>query len=333
MKTLIIAEAGVNHNGDIDLAKKLVTAAVEAGADVIKFQTFTADNLVTKSAQKAAYQILNTNSSESQHSMIRNLELTLSMHQELLDHCVKCRIEFLSSGFDVESVNLLIKLGLDRFKIPSGEITNLPYLRHIGAQGKETILSTGMANLEEIRDAIHILELAGTPRNKITVLHCTTEYPAPLIDVNLRAMNTIQNFFDVRVGYSDHTLGSEVAIAAVSMGATIIEKHITLDKKMPGPDHKASMEPQQFKDMVAAIRGIELAMGDGYKKPSPSELKNIPIVRKSLVAACLINKGEIFNSSNIAVKRPGTGISPMQWDQVMGKKAVKSFMPNDLIEI
>jgi len=333
MKTLIIAEAGVNHNGDINLAKKLVTVAAEAGADVIKFQTFTADNLVTKGAHKAHYQTLTTNSSESQHAMIHNLELSHSMHQELIDYCAKYEIEFLSSGFDIKSVNLLIKLGLSRFKIPSGEITNLPYLRHIGAQGKEIILSTGMANLEEIRDAIEILESAGASRNKITVLHCNTDYPTPLIDVNLRAMITIKNVFDVKIGYSDHTLGSDVAIAAVSMGATIIEKHITLDAKMPGPDHKASMEPQQFKDMVAAIRGIELAMGDGFKKPSPSELKNIQIVRKSLVAACLINEGEIFNSLNIAVKRPGTGISPMLWDEVIGKKAIKKFMPDDLIEI
>ena len=285
MKTLIIAEAGVNHNGDLALARQLIDVAAEAGADLVKFQTFSADRLVTAHAKKADYQTQTTDAGESQHAMIRRLELTRDMHEALIAHCKSRGIQFFSTGFDPESIDLLAELGLDRFKIPSGEITNLPYLRHVGRYGKPVILSTGMATLGEIEAALEVLEQAGTPRDRITVLHCNTEYPTPMADVNLRAMLTIRDAFGVAVGYSDHTSGIEVAIAAVALGATVIEKHFTLDRNLPGPDHKASLEPDELKAMVAAIRNIEQALGDGIKRPSASEAKNKPIARKSLVAA------------------------------------------------
>ena len=332
-KTLIIAEAGINHNGDMNLARKLIDVAAEAGADCVKFQTFVADRLLTPHAKKAGYQNQTTGQNESQYSMIRKLELTREMHEELIEHCSSREIQFFSTGFDQESVDLLVELGLDCFKIPSGEITNRPYLRHIGKYGKPVILSTGMANLDEIEAALRILEEAGTPHNNITVLHCNTEYPTPMNDVNLRAMLTIRDALSVQVGYSDHTMGIEVPIAAVAMGAMIIEKHFTLDRNLSGPDHKASLEPDEFKAMVDAIRNIEMAMGDGIKRASLSEAKNKPIARKSIVAACAILKGEVFSETNLSVKRPGTGLSPMRWDEVMGCKAPRDFAANELIEL
>ena len=332
-RTLIIAEAGVNHNGDPALAKKLIDVAAEAGADLVKFQTFSADRLVTRTAAKADYQNRTTDSKESQHEMLRRLELTTEMHKELIAHCAARGIGFFSTGFDIESVDLLVGLGQDRFKIPSGEITNLPYLRHIGRMGKPVILSTGMAEMEEIQAAIDALEEAGTPRTNVTVLHCTTEYPTPMGEVNLRAMLSIQNAFGVEVGYSDHTRGIEVAIAAVALGATVIEKHFTLDRNLPGPDHKASLEPEELKAMVAAIRNIEIALGDGIKRLTPSEAGNRPIARKSLVASRGIRKGEVFSVENIATKRPGTGISPMRWDAVIDLRAPRDFSQDELIEL
>ena len=333
MKVLIIAEAGVNHNGDLKIAKKLVDAAAEAGADLVKFQTFNADRLVTNAARKAAYQIQATGSRESQHEMLRRLELTEDMHQELIAHCAARNIGFFSTGFDIKSVDLLMSFGQNHFKIPSGEITNLPYLRHIGQLGRPVILSTGMATMEEIKSALQILENSGTPKKSITVLHCTTEYPTPMPEVNLRAMISIRDNFGVKVGYSDHTLGIEVAIAAVAMGATVIEKHFTLDRNLPGPDHKASLEPKELKAMVAAIRSIEVALGDGIKRPTPSEAQNIPVVRKSIIASKSIQLGEVFTTKNLTTKRPGTGISPMRFDEVLGKNAKRDFAEDDLIEI
>lgn len=330
-QTLIIAEAGVNHNGDLDLARQLIDAAAVAGADFVKFQTFNADRQVTRSAKKADYQAQVTDSTESQHEMLRKLELTEAMHRELIAHCATRNIGFFSTGFDIESVDLLVSLGQDHFKIPSGEITNLPYLRHIGQLGKAVILSTGMATMGEIEAAIEVLEQAGTPRAKLTVMHCTTEYPTPMCDVNLRAMQSIKAAFGVAAGYSDHTLGIEVAIAAVALGATVIEKHFTLDRKLPGPDHQASLEPTELAAMVTAIRNIEVALGDGIKRLTPSEVKNKPIARKSLVASRAIKAGEIFTAENLTAKRPGNGISPMCWDEIMGKRALRDFAADELL--
>ncbi len=329
---LIIAEAGINHNGSLKTAHKLIDVAVDAGADVVKFQTFTAEAVVSKGAAKAAYQKETTDAGESQYEMIRKLELDKEAHIELIAYCEQKGIEFLSSPFDHKSIDLLDDIELKRFKIPSGEITNLPYLRHIGSLGKPIILSTGMATLKEVEYALNVLEESGTPKSQITVLHCNTEYPTPMEDVNLKAMLTIRNELGVNIGYSDHTLGIEVPIAAVAMGATIIEKHFTLDRKLPGPDHAASLEPNELKEMVKAIRNIEKAMGDGIKKPSPSEIKNMPIARKSIVAKTLIKKGEIFTEENLTVKRPGTGISPMEWDNVIGKVANHNYYIDDIIE-
>lgn len=333
MSALIIAEAGVNHNGDLTLARGLIDAAAEAGADLIKFQTFEADRLVTASALKAAYQTQSSTDSETQHAMLRRLELTRDMHEALIAHCKNRGIEFFSSGFDPESVELLAELGADRFKIPSGEITNLPYLRRVGSYGKPVILSSGMATLEEVEWALEILETAGTPLDRITVLHCNTEYPTPMADVNLRAMRTIAGAFGVAVGYSDHTLGIEVAIAAVAMGACVIEKHLTLDRTLPGPDHKASLEPQEFAAMVLAIRNIEQALGDGVKRPTASEARNVSVARKSLVAAQPIRAGEVFSPANLTVKRPGSGVSPRRWDEVIGRRAPRDFAADELIEL
>jgi N,N'-diacetyllegionaminate synthase len=333
LPTLIIAEAGVNHNGDLALACELINVAAAAGADMVKFQTFSAGRLVTTHARKADYQTKTTDAGESQHAMIRRLELTRDMHEALIAHCKLRGIQFFSTGFDSESIDLLVELGLDRFKIPSGEITNLPYLRHVGHYGKPVILSTGMATLGEIEAALEVLEQAGTPRDCITALHCNTEYPTPMTDVNLRAMLTIRDAFGIAVGYSDHTSGIEVAIAAVTLGATVIEKHFTLDRELPGPDHKASLEPDELKAMVTAIRNIEQAMGDGIKRPSASEVKNKLIARKSLVAACAIRAGEVFSDKNLIAKRPGIGISPMRWDEVLGRKAPRNFSPDELIEL
>jgi N,N'-diacetyllegionaminate synthase len=330
---LIIAEAGVNHNGDIALAKKLIDAAVDAGVDLIKFQTFSADRLATREAKKADYQSVTTGSAETQHQMLSRLELSANMHHELIAYCATRNIGFFSTGFDIESVDFLISLDINHFKIPSGEITNLPYLRHIGQFSKDIIISTGMSTLGDIEAAIDVLEQAGTARSLITVLHCTTEYPTPMAEVNLRAMQSIKAAFGVAVGYSDHTAGIEVAIASVAMGATVIEKHFTLDKNLPGPDHKASLEPDELKAMVAAIRNIEIALGDGIKRLTPSEARNKPVARKSLVASKSIKAGEVLSAENITTKRPGTGISPMNWDAVLGRKAVRNFAVDDLIEL
>ena len=324
MRVLIIAEAGVNHNGDLALARQLIDVAADSGADVVKFQTFDADRLTAKHARKADYQIRQTDALESQHAMLRRLQLTPAMHEELMLHCRRRGVEFFSTAFDIQSVDMLAALGFQCFKIPSGEINNLPYLRHVGRYGKRVILSTGMATREEVGAALAILEECGTPRDRVTVLHCNTEYPTPLEDANLRA---------IAVGYSDHTLGIEVPIAAVAMGASIIEKHFTLDRNLPGPDHKASLEPAELKAMVAAIRNIEYALGDGIKRPTPSEEKNRLVARKSLVAARAIQSGELFSPSNVAVKRPGTGLSPMRWDEVMGRTAPRDFAADELIEL
>ena len=333
VSTLIIAEAGVNHNGDIELARKLIDAAANAGADLVKFQTFKADRLVTAAAAKAQYQTATTDAAESQYEMIRKLELSREMHDELISYCNEKKIGFFSTGFDIESLDMLIELGLEFIKVPSGEITNLPYLRHVGSLKKSVILSTGMANLSEIEDALSVLENEGLARENICVLHCNTEYPTPMQDVNLLSMLNIQHAFQVDVGYSDHTLGIEVPIAAVALGAKVIEKHLTLDRSLPGPDHPASLEPIEFADMVRAIRNIEQAMGDGIKRPSPSESRNKTIARKSLVAAKPIRAGEFFTTENVAVKRPGSGISPMRIDQLIGRTAPRSFDTDELIEL
>ena len=330
-KVFIIAEAGVNHNGSIELAKKLIDVASDAGADAVKFQTFKAENLVSKNAQKADYQKQTTNSEESQFDMIKKLELDVKTHKILMDYCKEKCIMFLSTPFDHDSIELLNDLGLEVFKIPSGEITNLPYLRHIGKLNKKVILSTGMADIGEIEDAMDVLVNAGTKKENIIVLHANTEYPTPYEDVNLKAMVTIGNTFDVAFGYSDHTLGIEVDIAAVAMGACCIEKHFTLDCTMEGPDHKASLEPDELKAMIKAIRNIELALGNGIKKPSVSESKNINIARKSIVAKVDIKKGEILSVDNLAVKRPGNGINPMRWDEVIGTVASKDYKEDELI--
>lgn len=334
MKTLIIAEAGVNHNGDMALAKELIAAAADAGADLVKFQTFIAANIISRSAPKAQYQKGATDPQESQQEMVCKLELTRENHLELIAECRKQGVVFFSTAFDQDSVDLLEELsGSDIVKVPSGELTNLPYLRYLTRHGKHVLLSTGMANLGDIEAAIEVVEQAGTPRDKITVLHCTTEYPTPMEDVNLRAMVNIGKAFGVSVGYSDHTPGIEVPIAAVALGATVIEKHFTLDRTLPGPDHRASLEPDELKAMVQGIRNIEKALGDGIKRPSPSELKNKPIARKSLMAARPIKAGEPFSDKNLAAKRPGTGISPMLWDDVIGRVAPRDFSEDELIEL
>ena len=330
-RVLIIAEAGVNHNGSIQLAKKLIDKAVFSGADAVKFQTFKAKNVVSKNAPKADYQKQTTNLRESQFDMIKRLELDERAHKELIAYCKEANIMFLSTPFDLDSVDLLNELGLQIFKIPSGEITNLPYLRHIGSLNKKVILSTGMSDLKEIGDAIKILTNAGTLKENITVLHANTMYPTPMEDVNLRAMQTIQNKFDVAVGYSDHTLGIEVDIAAVAMGATVIEKHFTLDTTMDGPDHKSSISPEELKAMVSSSRNIEKALGSSIKKPSKSEKPNISMARKSIVARKSIKKGELFTEKNITIKRPGIGISPMKWDTILGKVAERDYQIDDLL--
>ncbi|CAD7288714.1 N-acetylneuraminate synthase [Campylobacter suis] len=331
MGVFIIAEAGVNHNGDINLAKKLIDVAASSGANAVKFQTFKAELSISKNAQKAEYQKQTTDQNETQFEMIKRLELDIAAHKELMAHCAKKGIKFLSTPFDLASVKILDELGLDIFKIPSGEIVNLPYLKAIAKLDKRIILSSGMANLGEIECAIDVLINNGTKRENITVLHANTEYPTPFEDVNLKAMQTIANAFGVKVGYSDHTLGIEVPIAAVAMGASMIEKHFTLDKAMQGPDHKASLEPDELCAMVSAIRNIELALGDGIKKASKSESKNISIARKSIVAAHDIKKGEIFSEKNLAVKRPAGGISPMRWDEIVGRISQKDYTADEMI--
>ena len=331
MSVFIIAEAGVNHNGSIKIAKKLIDKAVDSGVDAVKFQTFKAENLLSRAAEKADYQKITTDETESQFDMIKKLELNEDAHKELLIYCQEQGIIFLSSPFDYESINLLCKLGIQIFKIPSGEITNLPYLKHIGQLDKRVILSSGMSTLQEVDKALNILITSGTKKENITVLHTNTMYPTPMEDVNLNAMLTMQKELGIAVGYSDHTLGIEVDIAAVAMGAKIIEKHFTLDKTMQGPDHKASLEPSELKAMVLAIRNIEKALGDKEKKPSPSERVNIGIARKSIVANQIIKKGAILSEKNITIKRPGIGLSPMLWDEIIGTIASKDYQIDDLI--
>jgi N,N'-diacetyllegionaminate synthase len=330
LKVFVIAEAGINHNGELKLAKKLVDAAKDAGADCIKFQTFISKNLTTKNASKAEYQ-KQTKSEESQYDMLKRYELSFDEFSELSRYCQDKNIEFLSTAFDFESIEFLKSLDMKRWKIPSGEITNLPYLIKIAKLNKPVILSTGMSTMDEIKKAVSVLRENGT--GEITVLHCTTEYPAPFSDVNLKAMLTIKKELGVKVGYSDHTKGIEASIAAVALGASVIEKHLTLDKNMEGPDHKSSLEPNEMKAMIRALRNIELALGDGIKKPSESEKKNICVARKSIVAKRYIQKGEIFTEENLTVKRPGNGISPMQWFEVLGRRAVRDFQEDELIEL
>ena len=333
MSVFIIAEAGVNHNGSVELACELIDVASESGADAVKFQTFKAENLVSKDAEKAEYQKQTTDTSESQFDMIKRLELDIDAHKKLIDYCKEKDIMFLSTPFDHESIDLLNELQLQIFKIPSGEITNLPYLRHIGLLNKKVFLSTGMSNLQEVGDALTVLINSGTLKENITVLHANTMYPTPMEDVNLNAMLTIQKEFAVAVGYSDHTLGIEVDIAAVAIGASVIEKHFTLDKAMDGPDHKASLEPDELKAMVSAIRNIEKALGGYEKKPSPSESINIDVARKSIVANQIIKKGELLSKKNITIKRPGAGINPMKWDVVIDTIAIRDFLENENIEV
>lgn len=327
----IIAEAGVNHNGDIRLAKKLIDAAKSAGADAVKFQTFKAESVVSKLAQKAEYQKQTTGVDESQLEMVKKLELSFCDFKELKKYCEEKEILFLSTPFDFDSIDFLESLEMPIYKVPSGEITNLPYLIKIARIGKSVIMSTGMSDLDEVGLALEVLRDNGA--GSITLLHCNTQYPTPFEDANLKAMLTLKERFGVAVGYSDHTLGIEAPIAAVALGATVIEKHFTLDKNMEGPDHKASLDPQELKAMVTSIRNIEVALGDGIKRPSKSETPNKEVARKSIVARRNIVKGEIFTEDNLTVKRPGNGISPMKWFEVLGKKATRDFCEDELIEL
>ena len=355
-RTYIIAEAGVNHNGSLDLAKNLIEVAAEAGADAVKFQTFKADKLVTRNAPKAEYQIKATDADETQYEMIHKLELDEHAHKTLIEHCDACGIEFLSTPFDLESVELLaVRLNISRIKISSGDITNGPLLLNIAQTGKSVILSTGMSTLGEIEDALGVLafgflkareasiaafraaysssEGQAALQEKVTLLHCTTEYPAPFEDVNLKVLDTLRAVFGLSVGYSDHTEGVDIPVAAVARGAVVIEKHFTMDRSLPGPDQKASLEPPELKQMVTSIRNIEKSLGSSIKHPAPSELKNVEIARKSLVAACMIKAGELLSTENVAIKRPSTGISPLLYWKVLGRKAVRDFHQDEVIEL
>lgn len=332
--TIIIAEAGVNHNGSLDIAKQLVDAAADAGVDIIKFQTFKADKLVSKDAKKAEYQKQNIgDGDDSQYQMLKKLELSETDHQELVAYCHQKGIRFWSTAFDLESIDFLHSLGLGLWKIPSGEITNYPFIKKIALLHEPVIMSTGMCDEDDIRNALDVLLKNGLTKDQITILHCNTQYPTPMKDVNLKAMLTIKHDFETAVGYSDHTRGIEVPIAAVALGAKVIEKHFTLDRNMAGPDHKASLEPQELKAMVQAIRNIESALGTGIKQVSESERGNIAVARKSIVASTYIKKGETLTDSNLSVKRPGIGISPMLWETVVGTKATKDYQPDDQIQI
>lgn len=331
MKTTIIAEAGVNHNGDINYAYKLIDEAVEAGADIIKFQTYKSEKLVSINAQKAEYQKKNTNDDDSQLEMLKKYELSYDDFRNLKIYCEEKEIRFLSTAFDFESVEFLHSLRMGMWKIPSGEITNLPYLIKIASYHEPVILSTGMSDIEEVRAAIGVLKENGT--DDITVLHCTTEYPAPFDSVNLKAMLTMKEQFGVKIGYSDHTEGIEVPIAAVALGASVIEKHFTLDKNMPGPDHKASLEPKELKQMISSVRNIEKALGDGNKTVSDSEKKNINIARKSIISKTHIKIGDVFSENNLTTKRPGNGISPMRWYDLLGKESKNEYLEDSLIDI
>ncbi|MBO4874548.1 MAG: N-acetylneuraminate synthase [Bacteroidales bacterium] len=333
--TIIIAEAGVNHNGSLELAKRLVDKAFDAGADYVKFQTFKSEKGVSRNAKKADYQIANTKKEEeSQLEMVKKLELSYDNHQVLIDYCNRLGIKFFSTAFDLDSVDFLHSLNLGLWKIPSGEVTNYPFLKRIAAYNEKTILSTGMCDMADVRAAVDVLYNNGLSKENLILLHCNTEYPTPFEDVNLKAMDALRKEFGVEVGYSDHTRGIEVPIAAVALGATVIEKHFTLDHNMDGPDHKASLEPDELKAMVSAIRNIEKALnGDGTKHVSESERKNIAIARKSIIAACDIKKGEMLSENNLTVKRPGTGISPMRWNEVIGTKAICDFEEDELIRL
>ena len=328
----IIAEAGVNHNGDLNRALEMISVAKSSGANAIKFQTAIPEEVVTVTAQKAEYQKKLTQENQTQLEMIREISLSFSDFIDLKKECERSSIEFLSTPFDIESVNFLSKIGVKKFKIPSGEITNLPYLRLIGEKKKPIILSTGMVNMAEIKKAVDVISSSGLTKNQITILHCNTEYPTPIEDVNLNAMLTIKEELGVSIGYSDHTMGHEIALAAVAMGASIIEKHFTLDKSLPGPDQSASLEPTELVSFVESIRNLEIALGSFTKEPTPSERKNIPIVRKSIVANRVIKKGEKFTEENITTKRPGTGLSPMKWDEIIGSISGKDYKFDDLIE-
>lgn len=333
-KVLIIAEAGVNHNGSLEIAKRLIDEASFAGVDIIKFQTFKVEKLVSKAAKQAEYQKKNIGKGEeTQYAMLKKLELSNEQHEELIAYCKSKNIRFFSTAFDMDSIDYLHSLNLGLWKIPSGEITNYPYLKKIASYKEPVILSTGMCELTDIENAINVLVGNGVSKDIITVLHCNTEYPTPMKDVNLKAMLEIKEKFGVKIGYSDHTEGIEIPIAAVALGATVIEKHFTLDKNMEGPDHKASLEPSELKAMVKSIRNIEQALGTGHKTISGSERKNIEIARKSIVAAKDIKEGEIFSEENLTVKRPGNGISPMEWENVIGKVAKRNFQEEELIEL
>jgi N,N'-diacetyllegionaminate synthase len=327
----IIAEIGVNHNGDIQLAKKLIKIAKDAGADIAKFQAFRTIDLVTSSAAMAAYQEKNAGNFKNQFDMLSNYEFSGAQFVELFNYCREIGIEFLATAFDEESFQLIQQIGIERIKIPSGEITNLPYLKQIARVGKEIILSTGMSTLAEVKEAIEVLEKFGSQRKNITILHCTSSYPAPIEEVNLRAMVKLGEFFGAKIGYSDHTLGTEVAIAAVSLGACVIEKHLTLDRNLPGPDHKASLEPTEFKEMVRGIRNIEIALGSDIKSPTKSEISTMQSARKSLVAIESIRAGELLTNQNVGAKRPGGGVSPMRWDEYIGSRASRDYTTDDLI--
>lgn len=333
--TIIIAEAGVNHNGSIDIAKQLVLKAKEAGVDYIKFQTFKASKLVTRSAKQADYQQHSIGcQEESQYQMLKRLELSPKEHMILIDYCCELGIKFFSTAFDFDSIDYLHSLNLGLWKIPSGEVTNYPFLKRVAAFNEKTILSTGMCEMQDVRNAVEALYENGLSKENLILLHCNTEYPTPFEDVNLKAMDTLRKEFGVEVGYSDHTKGIEIPIAAVALGASVIEKHFTLDRTLPGPDHKASLEPDELKAMVGAIRNTEIAVGgDGFKHISNSERKNIAVARKSIVAACDIRKGDIYTEQNLTVKRPGNGISPMRWEEVLGQSAKKDFFEDELIEL
>lgn len=330
-KIFVIAEAGVNHNGSPEIARRMIDAAAAAGVDAVKFQTFKADSLVRKDAKKAAYQQNNAaDKSESQYEMLRKLELTEALHRELIDYCKTKEIMFLSTPFDIDSIGMLVDCGIPVMKVPSGEITNYPYLREIARTGKPVIMSTGMCELQEVKAAVQVLKESGS--SEITLLHCNTEYPTPMQDVNLRAMCTLREELGLPVGYSDHTRGIEVPVAAAAMGAVVIEKHFTLDRNMEGPDHKASLEPEELCAMVQAIRNIETALGDGVKRPSASEMKNRDVARKSIVAKTNIRKGDVFTEENLTAKRPGNGISPMQWNHVIGLTADRDYEQDEMID-
>ncbi len=332
-KTFIIAEAGVNHNGNIELAYKLIDEAVKAGANAVKFQTAVPELVMTEYATKAEYQITNTGESGSQIEMAKKIHLPLSAYKELKEYCQKNNIMFLSTPFDMKSLELLLSFEMKFMKIPSGEITNYPYLKRIGEQNMNVIISTGMSTLKDVEECLNLIVSSGTNKEKITLLHCTTEYPAPLEEVNLKAMLTLKETFGVNIGYSDHTKGIEISIAAAAMGATVIEKHFTLDNKMEGPDHVASLEPHELAEMIRCIRNVDLAMGDGDKQIAASEEKNIVIARKSILAAHDIEEGDVFTNENLIVKRPGSGINPMRWNEVVGKKAKRKFLKDEFIEL